>query len=872
ISPNGTFTVFNSQCHNNAHIVVTHPALTNLTDSILSNWSCSTHEVFDSWPSDFVVLAIGRNLGAYLAIDGSVGQPYILVRGEGFTSTNCVNAPTGLVNWWDLDELSGPNAADLRETPNNGLHVGGPTPVSGKVQGGLQFDGINDQVDVVDATEVNFGTGDFSIDAWIKTTASSGTVALVDKIDAGGNIGYSMMLQNGILGIELADGSSTTYLSGSFVADGAWHLVAIIVDRSSNVGITFFIDGFAVSTADPTLHPGSLTNTNQLVLGARSASGSDRYTGILDEVEMFDRALTSFDVFTLLLADSLGKCSLDVVVGACCLPPPYFGCFLTLGQEECDSLGGFYLGDSTTCDSNICDQYALGVCCMPDGSCMDSLSYDDCVYAFGGLFQGAGTNCATTDCLPQGACCISDGNGSPDPHGNTCIMTMGQVACENMGGTYHGDGSICDTIPCDTCNCLGIGDLNGDGDPLTEIDLEILTGIVYGWIPPIDSMCHADLNGDCIVDQTDIDLLQCYLTYGFSCFTSLGGYPVSTCCDPSTVTGACCMLDNCYQYAMQNCIEGSYQGDSTLCDTINCNPDTLIIIDTVIIIIISWPPIDIDTIGPIDIGPFDPGPIGVAFVMHDTATISWGGKWNELEQPGAILPVGAFMQFKAYQRMPGAADQSIGTGKAHKLISGQWQLEADFTSIGATKQSVEVFSNDQIVATLQEHSGPAGTATRPPDDWHWSTHPPNGARIQHGCTGSWSVPVEIELAHSSREGMHHVMADSVKFIPENQTVPTNYLSKIILSAKGIPSISFTGWTIDAESCCEVRGDVAFPKDGSVLVNDLVWLVNYLFKGGSAPTCLEEGDAAVPTDGNILVNDLVWLVNYLFKGGLAPSPC
>ena len=74
------------------------------------------------------------------------------------------------------------------------------------------------------------------------------------------------------------------------------------------------------------------------------------------------------------------------------------------------------------------------------------------------------------------------------------------------------------------------------------------------------------------------------------------------------------------------------------------------------------------------------------------------------------------------------------------------------------------------------------------------------------------------------------------------------------------------------TCCQLRGDVAIPKDGSVLVNDLVWLVNYLFKGGTAPSCLNEGDCAIPLDGSCLVNDLVWLVNYLFKSGTPPPPC
>jgi len=73
-------------------------------------------------------------------------------------------------------------------------------------------------------------------------------------------------------------------------------------------------------------------------------------------------------------------------------------------------------------------------------------------------------------------------------------------------------------------------------------------------------------------------------------------------------------------------------------------------------------------------------------------------------------------------------------------------------------------------------------------------------------------------------------------------------------------------------CCLERGDVAIPTDGIVLVNDLVFLVDYLFKGGEGPGCPVHGDCAEPLDGICLVNDLVWLVDYLFKGGPTPPAC
>jgi hypothetical protein len=84
----GTFMVRNYPytCFDACHIVATHPIFTNappLTDAELSNWGCSTHEGFNAWPANFVVMAIALTNGLYTATDGSNGVPYILVRGEG---------------------------------------------------------------------------------------------------------------------------------------------------------------------------------------------------------------------------------------------------------------------------------------------------------------------------------------------------------------------------------------------------------------------------------------------------------------------------------------------------------------------------------------------------------------------------------------------------------------------------------------------------------------------------------------------------------------------------------------------------------------------------------------------------------------------
>jgi hypothetical protein len=57
-------------------------------------------------------------------------------------------------------------------------------------------------------------------------------------------------------------------------------------------------------------------------------------------------------------------------------------------------------------------------------------------------------------------------------------------------------------------------------------------------------------------------------------------------------------------------------------------------------------------------------------------------------------------------------------------------------------------------------------------------------------------------------------------------------------------------------------------DGAVSVSDIVYLINYLFKGGASPKPL--ASANVNCDGKVSVSDVIYLINYLFKGG--PPPC
>ena len=65
----------------------------------------------------------------------------------------------------------------------------------------------------------------------------------------------------------------------------------------------------------------------------------------------------------------------------------------------------------------------------------------------------------------------------------------------------------------------------------------------------------------------------------------------------------------------------------------------------------------------------------------------------------------------------------------------------------------------------------------------------------------------------------------------------------------------------------VAGDAS--GDGVVDVADIVFLINYLYRGGAAPDPLAAGDPNA--DCVVDIADVVYLINYLYRGGPAPQP-
>lgn len=202
---------------------------------------------------------------------------------------------TDLVLLLQFDECSGTQATDSSGNDNHGT-INGATWTNNSISGNaLEFDGIDDYVEHGDQASLNFGTNDFTLEAWVKADSNQQSYTCI--IEKGNPLcdgcppGYALSVDGGKIRFSL-DGSSNlgdvdkVYVDALPYLDNQWHHIAGIRNASN---IYLYLDGLQVASG-----PNNLRNVD---VSANLWIGYGKsFNGIIDEVRIYNRALSAEEI------------------------------------------------------------------------------------------------------------------------------------------------------------------------------------------------------------------------------------------------------------------------------------------------------------------------------------------------------------------------------------------------------------------------------------------------------------------------------------------------------------------------------------------------------------------------------------------------
>ena len=230
----------------------------------------------------------------------------------------CTPPPSGLVGWWPGDGNTWDLAVGNNGTPFNDAGFG-----AGVVGQGFSLSGVSRYLDVGNPAALRVSAGDFTVDTWVKfnslthppgtVTGPAGDMSIVDKMSAAGTNQDGWLLSKqannrfwfclgggGANGCEI--GASTLVQSATVATTGVWYHVTAVKTSST---ISIYVNGVKETTTSL----GSFTDTHAASLKIGASAGEGAYlNGLVDEVEVFNRALSDAEIATIYNASALGKC------------------------------------------------------------------------------------------------------------------------------------------------------------------------------------------------------------------------------------------------------------------------------------------------------------------------------------------------------------------------------------------------------------------------------------------------------------------------------------------------------------------------------------------------------------------------------------
>ena len=220
----------------------------------------------------------------------------------------------GLVLWLDAnDKTSYPGTGtiwrDLSLEGNNGTLINGPTFNSGN-GGFIRCDGVNDYIEVLDSTSLDFGSGNFTVEYWFRkrvNTSNFSNIWGINKWNTGASPGtneWNLAIGNGSnntggntysFAIQVGTTSYGTGLSSEVLSLNVWYQLIAIRNGGT---LQTYLNGVLKQNVSPSgFSSSSVINNVGRNLRINNSQLNNLYTAVDNAViRVYNKEFTKTDV------------------------------------------------------------------------------------------------------------------------------------------------------------------------------------------------------------------------------------------------------------------------------------------------------------------------------------------------------------------------------------------------------------------------------------------------------------------------------------------------------------------------------------------------------------------------------------------------
>lgn len=275
-------------------------------------WKFNTVKVPGATASAYTIASFQQtNAGNYtVVVSNSLGS--VTSSSAALAVAVCTPAPEGLVAWWPAEGES----VDI-VSGNNGTAMNGVSFAPGKVGQAFSFNGSASYIRVADNPSLHC-TNALTIEAWVYPSSLGTYHNIVSKwglIDALQTSYTTALVPDGRISLAVCasgDTSATPVVgtaSTNSIAANQWTHFAATYD---GLALRMYINGICESQV--AYNQGIFPGTEALAIGAAGVFAGGEvlspFAGLIDEVAVYNRALSASEIAGIYKAVSLGKCPL----------------------------------------------------------------------------------------------------------------------------------------------------------------------------------------------------------------------------------------------------------------------------------------------------------------------------------------------------------------------------------------------------------------------------------------------------------------------------------------------------------------------------------------------------------------------------------